>query len=607
MINSQLKYAQLLARASSVEKRMGRIGGKVVPEITDDQLQQLFRAMARELRSRDDDTAARRRCNLLVTVINLMEDGRASPTPVTLSLRQICQFKLIEALLQQVERQLGLHPTVYRSIQPMQIGFARCLMEEPGSLFDGQHPMRLFFEQIVRIGKGYDESSGARARELLELIEGDVLSAVAAREPPSVSFSAGQSHFGLLFEQYRQALNLAEQRHIAKEHGHIRLHRVRLQVHRTIADTAGALGVPEFVLSFLEEIWSKYLYVAAMRGEQGNPEWEQAVSDMRTLVWSVAAPPREDLMNRLEDGTIGAVIERLKIQTETVHHSSATRKFFEQIKQLHRILGLGRAPDPAKFGRLDVKVDAPPVRVGDNPLLLEPELIAAVPGCWYRIPQRGLIVRSKLIEKNAEDNYLLFSNYSGIRVAKMELGEFLEQIRIGYIEPIEFAPVFERLLRDALLLLEEYIQGVSEDLDRREFQRQAERRAKLRRLIEEEEKKRQEEQRQADERAHQIRESALAQATEELEKMEPGAMIELIDEQNRSLPCSLALKLKSSRKLVFVDRNGRKVAEFTLRQLSEKVLDGSAGIINYGTSFDKTLEALRWAAHTEAMVAGGTQ
>ena len=245
---------------------------------------------------------------------------------------------------------------------------------------------------------------------------------------------------------------------------------------------------------------------------------------------------------------------------------------------------------------------------------------------------------------------MLFSDYSGVLGAKFNFSEFTAQFRKGAIRPIDMTPAFEPAMKQALGRLERYIAKINEQISskekeieerrlreaelarerqlqrqkmerkrreeqeeaerkRREEQEEAERKERIRQELElkrqlEEETRREEEEAkaEAERKAEEIRrqrEEALNKALAEVDLLEPGGMVELVDENRDIKICSLSLKLKRTGKLVFADRTGRRVAEHLPEEFAERLQEGSAKIIDYGATGDKRLDDLRWTRLTE--------
>jgi hypothetical protein len=199
-------------------------------------------------------------------------------------------------------------------------------------------------------------------------------------------------------------------------------------------------------------------------------------------------------------------------------------------------------------------------------------------------------------------------------------------LETGRLQPIDKAPVFDRLLglalKDWRALLERRVQELArtlrerhqreehgrretaarEEQARREGEARDQERLEQERLEAEvlaEERLGQEAERQATEEAEagrrarrEAREKAIAQRTHEMQRLQPGAIVELINDHDRPVTCKLALVLRSSRKMVFVDHIGRRVAELQPEQLAARVCEGSAVVRDFGTAFDEQLHRL---------------
>lgn len=87
------------------------------------------------------------------------------------------------------------------------------------------------------------------------------------------------------------------------------------------------------------------------------------------------------------------------------------------------------------------------------------------------------------------------------------------------------------------------------------------------------------------------------QALEELRKqtktmvtmLNLGAWISIRQADNTELRARLAVRIASSNKLIFVSREGLRMAEYTSQELIEKIMSGDIELINQGEDFNRTL------------------
>ncbi len=611
------------------------------------------------------------RFNPLLTVNRLLKERESESDDGSLSIQHICQLKFTEFFFNHVEEAFDLHPYAYNALQHQQFGFARCLLDDTGQLADPEHPVRGFFEATVRASKGFDDTSGPRALEVLEQIRSTTLGAVADADPTAESFAKARQGFGAFMQGYDQRLSQLERLVVERQEAQLLLHNVRTTVSEVISRALSGKRLPMFVVDFLRRTWSKYLYVLYLRQGVESEEWRQAISDMYQLIWSVATRDAEELKRRMR-GPLPQALGRIRADLGTFHHNLPVEKLFAALEAIHIHIIRGKEPDKEVFKIKRVAEDAKMVmRTGIFDQVIRPsqDILAAEPGGWYRIHNRGLTSRVKLVERNTVQGYMLFANYSGVLSARMEFDAFIDGLRKHDIELLDLGPIFDPAFGVALERLEGFVESLSRDVaqqeerewarrervareererevrrrreeeerqallavaeqnKRREVeeqlrrleaearrreaeelarQRQEEEEARLRhdaelafkRQLEEETIRKEEEARRAAvqkvEEQKQAREEALRRAEAELEQLEVGGMVELIDERNDSQICALSMKLKSTGKLVFVDRTGRKVAEYQPQQLAEKIIEGSATVIDYEAATDKRMDDLRW-------------
>jgi len=668
---SQLE--QLFGTALELEQRVEGLHPDAAPSLSAETIRQTLIGFAvDQLTSAHGlPIAEEPRFNPLLTMNRLIKGGEPGGTDGSLSIQHICQLKFIEFFFNHLEGAYDLHPFSYNALQHQQFGFARCLLEEPSALLDPRHSVREFFEATVRACKGYDDTSGPRALEVLEQIKSTTLGAVADSDPTADSFAKAKTGFNAFLHSYDQRLSQLERLVIERQESQLLLQNVRTTVTEVITRALSGKRLPVFVVDFLRRTWSKYLYVLYLRQGVESEEWRQAISDMYQLIWSVATRDAEELKRRMR-GPLPQALGRIRADLGTFHHTLPVDKLFAALEAIHIAIIRGKEPDPEVFKIKRVAEDVKVVmRTGIFEHVIRPssEIMAAEPGGWYKIHNRGLTSRVKLVERNTAQGYLLFANYSGVLSARMEFDKYLEGLHNHDIELLDLGPVFDPSFSFALERLAEFVDGLARDVaqqEEREFARRErvareerereERRAReekerqellakaelekkreveeqLRRLeeemrrreaeelerqrreeeetrrryeeelafkrqLEEETIRKEEEARRAvaqkAEEQKQARDEALRRALGELEQLEVGGMVELIDEQNESQVCALSMKLKSTGKLVFVDRTGRKVAEYLPEQMARKVIEGSATVIDYEAASDKRMDDLRW-------------
>lgn len=79
--------------------------------------------------------------------------------------------------------------------------------------------------------------------------------------------------------------------------------------------------------------------------------------------------------------------------------------------------------------------------------------------------------------------------------------------------------------------------------------------------------------------------------TEMAEKLRVGSWVELLSD-GQKIRCKLAAVIKATGKYIFVNRNGAKVAEYTLADVADALSTGEVSMLDDGLIFDRALESI---------------
>lgn len=219
-------------------------------------------------------------------------------------------------------------------------------------------------------------------------------------------------------------------------------------------------------------------------------------------------------------------------------------------------------------------------------------------------------LRIKLVLKMDDITQLLFVNRLGVKALQKSFEEFAYLLSVGAASQLPAAEHAGQALR-----------GVLEQLAQRGLEQQHER-AEARRLADAEARRRIEAKAKASAEAKQLAEAQARAAEEALQRVRDdellrrrelvgqqsgsdeqrlraarqnaallavGSWVELRDEVGSAQRLKVAVKLPSSGKLILVDRDGIRSAEFERDAFAARLLDGSAQILNQGPKFEDTL------------------
>lgn len=229
-------------------------------------------------------------------------------------------------------------------------------------------------------------------------------------------------------------------------------------------------------------------------------------------------------------------------------------------------------------------------------------------GQWYTYTDKKKSQHFKLVLKLDDVHQLLFTNRNGMKVMQKSFDEFAYYLSSHIVRQINQETAFSSAFNS-------YFEGVVEE-HKRHQKLIAERRAYVDQLDEERKKAREKALREAKqlaaarEEADRDRQEAekaallaaaksVAEQTENVEQVEnykllvkrlsTGAFLKLPTDENELAECKLAVRIASANRMIFVDRNGTKVGDYTEEQLVQLLVAGQAEISDTGVEFEDTL------------------
>ncbi len=607
--------ARLLTRIRDLDQdicRFARLESRMLP--LDDFVKILDRlADERPAILSNDDGARSEAQGLSLSVLRSLKNTPSSQGQVPLlSIYQSGLLQATEHIFKHLEYASDIDPTVYRLVNHLQVDLTRLLARDNEFFSDPGHPMRRFCEILLRICRLFDAYSGSRSEQLLQEVAVIVETLDTSESSQGGNVEACIDALVEVFEQHNaESLELARKL-IAGEQGACLQENARQLVNREMFHAVEGLRLPPVFVHFLERAWSKYLYVTYLRNGSESRNWTTGIRVIRLLANSLHIRGR-DTMFHYYGSQIPAALRTLKDAAYSIHQDvDLVENLLAELDDIHQRILNEEQLDISDWVEVH---SANPVNSSKTVPEPSPQIESLLVGHWYKLNQGGLKRRCKLIEKNLQYGYCLFTNLSGILAAKLSFVEAEHILGKAGLQRMDAIPALEngltyctRELHKQLPGLERQVKEAEQawlDANRRQKKQEA---AELIRRHEEQRRQKEEARRQEQLRLEEERRLAKAEAEAEeqqaarrrlvdqaqakLARMQSGGWLELIRDDQTRVSCKLGLRLKSSGKMIFVDSLGRKVAELHSQELAEKIVDGSASILDYGVAFDSTLSGL---------------
>ncbi len=540
-----------------------------------------------------------------------------------LSVYQSALLQTVELIFRHLQQSADVEPQALPLIYYLQFDILHSLSLDRAFVSDPTHGLRRFLEVLLRICRLFDAYSGRRSEQLLASLA-EIVESLRIKDERGAHAAEVTERLVQLFNQHNdESLELARKL-IIREQGECLQENARQLVNRNMLEAVDGRWLPPIFVRFLEDVWSKYMYITYLRHGEDSREWASAIATIRDLAESLGIRGRDEMFH-FYGKHVPKALANLKEAAYSIHQDEyLVKQLLDYFDDLFiSIMNEELLDIPGDWQ----KVRRP--RGDDQKEILDEEdanIKALRVGDWYKLNQDGLHRRTKLIEKNLHYGYCLFTNLSGIRISRLTLRQTSRLMDNGELLRMEHFPVLTQAIahctnelgkqipalqnqvedaeqawhetrKKALLQQEEAErQALRRQEEERLRQLQEERRLKeekerLERLRQEEEQRQKQEQQQA-ELTHTARLVLLEKIVDQTKRMQPGGWLELILDDDGRVSCKLGLRLKSSGKMIFVDSLGRKLAQFTDHELAEKIVDGSASILDYGVAFDETLGGL---------------
>ncbi|HET8710236.1 MAG TPA: DUF1631 family protein, partial [Spongiibacteraceae bacterium] len=470
-------------------------------------------------------------------------------------------------------------------------------------------------ELLQRRGAGYHPELGRAGEKLLSdlqplwplLERGDWTAAAALADTQ--------------WQQEQGRLQRLEQRLIDSEKGLLLSRRAQQEAARVLNRALAGKRLSAAMLAYMHDTWYRELQWCLLQFGENSAEWRRRVDLTSRLVDSLQ-DPEEDVEQRQR---LYALIPEIGAELrETLSEHAPESTVLEQqlaLVERHHLAILKGRPLPAGPCTLIANDDpwADATTTVSRDLLQQAAVLEL--GAWFLLRGDEGESRIKLVMKTDDTAQLLFANRLGVKALQKSFEEFAYLLAIDVVTPLPAPENARSALRQLLAQLLQ--RGVErqrvraeearreEELRRRAEEEEARRRAAKEKAIAEaaalaaaqaraeeqarlaaEQRAREQEQlrrlalqqeqvRDAEQRARTARQTATLIAI--------GSWVEFHDELGEALRLKLAVKLPSSGKLIFVDREGIRRGEFDRDTFAAKLVEGSARVLDSGPQFEDTL------------------
>lgn len=487
------------------------------------------------------------------------------------------------------------------------------LIQNPGFIFNIEHPFHIALSAIHQHAIGWQPSDGRVADKFLPKLEELIFQLANADDDSKVALIGND--IISFFNQNQTRLDKLENRLRDAEFGALRAKYAQQKTARLINQKLGGKKLPESVATFLKTHWRESLILIVIQLGTNSTQWAEAEKTTAALIDSFQPIDDDNEKRQAVFESIEGLSDKLRELTLSLSHDSDLQEqALADIEALHLDILKGGTVEYSPFDLID---NANPLNVASAKIssnLLE-QVAKLKEGQWFiSIDEDNKTSRMKLILKLEDIQQLLFCNQQGMKSGQFGFEEFAYRLSSRSIKPIRVTAQprgsASTLLSKLFESHQQKLTAAAEKIEQARIKALAEAQAleKAQALTE------QEEQVADNEAISNVPDTVIEEekplisdinvdntssdadyderyknAIEDIGKLSLQARVSITDDDGEEELCKLAVRLKSTGKYIFVDRAGMKKYEINESVLINWLVDQKACIIDHGSNFDDPL------------------
>ncbi|QQN99773.1 DUF1631 domain-containing protein [Pseudomonas sp. SW-3] len=375
-------------------------------------------------------------------------------------------INLIAMLFECILDDRNLPDSLKALIGRLQIPMLKVAVLDKSFFSRASHPARRLLNEIAAAAMGWGECDDHERDSLYLRIEQVVQRLLNDFVDDPAIFSELLADFLAFTSDERRRSELLEQRTRDAEEGRARTELARQRVEQALNQALLGKVLPQAVVVFVQEAWSKVLLLTCLKHGDASAQWQADVQTMEQLIWSVQRHDEPDAGLRL----LALVPGLLKALRDGLSSSAfdpfATSEFFSELETLH--VQLFERPGQAAEQPVDPPVmvevlqqivlhtadeglaDLVSVRLpADDAGLLQVDQLR--PGCWVEFQEDDEnTLRCKLAAIIDSTGKYIFVDRTGMKVLERSRTGLALEFRRGAVRALDDTLLFDRALESVL-------------------------------------------------------------------------------------------------------------------------------------------------------------
>lgn len=536
---------------------------------------------------------------------SILEIVAKDKTDWVLSGAEIAILHSVRDCMTMVFRLVDLEDEVAELIWGVTPNLAAELLANPVlPLNEKQYSVFSILDLLLDATIGWSPDQGRAGEKLLKKVA-SVIEVLNETDTDHKALETGLTEF---LDKEQGRIKKLEERLAASETGQIRSQRCRTIAAEMINAAMAGNQLTEHIADFLKGPWFESMQLLALKKGINGEDWQRAVKMTETIIWTYQpiAPERQNA--EAEKQRLYRIIEHLPSEISDLlvaleYNDEEFKDVIGEIEAEHVAIISGGELAYEDFEPLAEGDDSISDRTTVSKILLR-KVMNLEPGQWFIYDEQEKSARIKLVLKLEDVKQMLFTNRNGMKALQKSFDEITYLMSSSVIKPLNheavisstFATVYQGLIDEHQRKLK-----LAEEADQEEAEKEAARQKALREAealdrAKEEAETQRKEQEAADRLERAKAEAAksenlekVAEFTEKVHGLQIGAWLKLPGPAGMLEECKLAVKVASADKLIFVNRIGMKIGDYSTEQLVALLVTEEGEIDDTGVEFEDTL------------------
>lgn len=523
-----------------------------------------------------------------------------------IDLQSYIRLYWLDAVFESIQTMAYYEVGFLRLIQGFKYPLAKIVLYDDELIVNSEHPVRNFFTKASLIAIGLTNKSVGLEGQFYRAVENTLLQVRKLKGENIANicnvFNAASdkiNHLNLLTDRF-------ERRVCETKVGILRAAKGEEEVARFLNKAMVGKKMPPLVVDFLQGPWRHVMQITFIKYGCRSIEWAELSKLTITLIGTVV--PVSDLDKKRLYRIIPRLPNQIKkylggLENEKIN----TQQFLDFLDDIHVRLLKGESIPVVEVESL---LSRDPERVVRTTVSrrIKKKLNAIKVGQWFKYySENGEVSRLRLAMKMEDIDQLLFVNIEGRKALSKSYEEVAYYLTANVLEVLDKKSFFEVACKNVYLALKEEFtemlelerqvldqQPVTDDykseaandgameekVEKTELEKEAELDAKVAdvwrmrfKYVSENKKN------------HYVQKARI-----QIGALTIGAWVEWENENKETLRCKLAVKLRSTDKLIFVDRMGMKMLECSSDEFVTRLVANKIKILDQGEAFESTLE-----------------